>query len=51
MIVRLVAWLEYKHEASIFIVKNATIIAVAIIGIMKYYKCCGLRMDTDVINV
>jgi len=43
MIVRLVAWLEYKHEASIFIIKNATIMVVAIVGIIRYKNWCGIN--------
>ncbi|XP_028518234.1 uncharacterized protein LOC114576202 [Exaiptasia diaphana] len=42
MIVRLIAWLKFKHEASIFIAKNAIIVVVSITNIMKFQKCCGL---------
>jgi hypothetical protein len=43
LVIRLVVWLKYKHDASIFIAKNLITIVIAILNIAKLR--CGFGED------
>ena len=47
MIVRLIAWKKYNHEASIFIAKNAIIVVVSIVEVIQLSKFKWCKFDDD----
>lgn len=45
--IRLVLWLSYKYDASIFIAKNSMSILISLLEILKVSNYCGCKHEDD----
>lgn len=45
LVIRLVMWLYYNHDASIFMAKNVIVLAICVLEIFKICQWCGYKQN------